>query len=222
MRRLFAIVIIFLSCETLLFSEDCVGPLLKLPNGWVYLPYECIDSSCGTYLDTVTGSKVEFDVGFSAATGEWVEKREAIMRFGTVRVGADAKQCLNITWTYPYPKYEEHTFSWNFSTCSKEATQISRISELLHVTRLNLQDHRWCQGHISHQEMSKVQTGMNYEEVSKLLGSVSNGDVTDQEFKLVYQPKPEVKKCVSCDGLYYYLYFDFSGKLVSHKFERNW
>ena len=91
------VAILLLISATFLFSEDCNGPLVNVPAQWVYLPYECIDSSCGTYFDTLTGAKVEYDVGFSAATGEWATQQKVILEFDILKVGVNANRCLVIT-----------------------------------------------------------------------------------------------------------------------------
>jgi len=216
------VAILLLISATFLFSEDCNGPLVNVPAQWVYLPYECIDSSCGTYFDTLTGAKVEYDVGFSAATGEWATQQKVILEFDILKVGVNANRCLVITWTYPIKGYEDITISWNFSTCSNQDAQIQRIATLFTPSRFRKDKATWCQGHISQHQMSKLEIGMNYQQVVGILGTMSNGDMTDQGFKLVYQPLPDVREFRKCSGSFYSVYFDSSELLISQKFEHNW
>ncbi len=120
----------------ILIAASCQGHLDNLPEGWVYLPEDCIDSSCGFYFDTNSGARLTYDIGFTFVVGKWAEGKTVSERDGLANTnislaleGSSEKGCLILSVvTQSHDEYPEHAA--NYKACYENSNDFDRIAQL--------------------------------------------------------------------------------------------
>jgi len=164
------------------------GSIADVPEGWVFLESEGIDTSCAAFHDRLSGAFVTYEAGFSFVITPLVESRAKLPRATssegeaegvpykvvTIRP-ASPEACEEIAVSF-LPRGQQMPASWNFWTAACSAEQRERAMVLIfgkaHVAQ-SWRKEDWVHGggFVERSHVAALAAGAPWPEVRAKLGA---------------------------------------------------